>query len=228
VIKKKSKLKNPRDEEFLKQLIIKKKKFGRNIMYEALIYDDIDTDDLIHVGYAEFNPDKIWIDNVEVDKPFKRKGVATFLYNYIEKDQNVKLKPSDSLFPEGKAFWKNRLRRKNPTSELEQFRLNSIKEIKKDANYLGDVITENINSSRFEIYIVGSILNKNKFNKNSDVDLAIVIYDKRLANGWNEKLTDELRDIFKKIPFNFGFLDVSVHNNELLPKQEKLKIYEHE
>lgn len=121
MIKRKIKRKNPRDEELLKQLIIKKKKFGNNIMYEALIYDDIDTDELIHVGYAEFNPDKIWIDNVEIDKLFKRKGVATYLYDYIEKDQNVKLKPSNSLFPAGKKFWINRLKqRKNPIKNMKQ------------------------------------------------------------------------------------------------------------
>lgn len=222
----KRKIKNPTDKNLLRQIYIDKK-FEHNdftddkwIKYRILLNNK-------EIGYAYYVIGKDHISAVWIDPKYQRKGLATYLYDYIENDQNIKLK-SDASTGSGIAFWKNRLKtRKNPTSELEQFRLDSIKKIQKSADYLADIIAENINSSRFGIYIVGSILNRNKFNENSDVDLAIIIYDKRLANGWNEKLTDEFRDIFQKIPFNFGFLDISVHNNELLPKQEKLKIYEH-
>ena len=50
----------------------------------------------------------IW--DVWVGPNYRRKGLATFIYNKIEKDQKIKLKPSDTLFPDGQEFWKARLK----------------------------------------------------------------------------------------------------------------------
>ena len=43
-----------------------------------------------------------------------RQGIATYLYDYIEKDLDIKLRPSNNLSSDGEEFWKNRLK-KNPS-----------------------------------------------------------------------------------------------------------------
>lgn len=59
----------------------------------------------------------------------RRKGIATWLYNYIEKDLNIKLEPSKwGRTPAGIMFWNNRSKiKKNPTAE---FRTNRIRNMK--------------------------------------------------------------------------------------------------
>jgi hypothetical protein len=49
-----------------------------------------------------------YIQTFEIDDEFQRKGVGTFLYNYIEKDRKIKLRPSNNVSSDGKAFWKAR------------------------------------------------------------------------------------------------------------------------
>lgn len=50
--------------------------------------------------------------HIEINKNYQRKGLATFLYNFIEKDLKIKLKPSNTQTKDGKKFWKNRMLRK--------------------------------------------------------------------------------------------------------------------
>lgn len=118
-------------------------------------------------------------------------------------------------------------RKKNPNSDLEEFRINSIEELISEAPYLSDLISKNLDSKRFEIFIVGSILNSRKFNEDSDIDLAILVFDKRRSNGLDEENTDKFQKIFSRIPFSFGVIDISVHNNLLKLNGDKMKIYEH-
>lgn len=47
------------------------------------------------------------IQNVAVSKMFRRRGIATKLYQQIESDSGVKLSPADSLSDDGFEFWKH-------------------------------------------------------------------------------------------------------------------------
>ena len=47
------------------------------------------------------------------DEKYRRKGLATYLYDYIERDLRRKLKPSPFLLKDGEKFWENRNKRKN-------------------------------------------------------------------------------------------------------------------
>lgn len=58
------------------------------------------------------NGDYPYLTYVSIDKEYQRKGLGTFIYNYIEKDLKIKLKPSDIQSLEAVAFWKNRLKKK--------------------------------------------------------------------------------------------------------------------
>lgn len=69
------------------------------------------------------------VDSTGIDKEYRRKGINTWLYDYIEKDQKIKLIPSNTLMREGMLFWRNRLKRKNPTDEefLKKIRIEKTK-----------------------------------------------------------------------------------------------------
>ena len=101
----KNRLKNPRDDEFLQKIKVKKE----TLPTEYIKYDlFLDERPLIKVAVVYFNLKNKYIQDIEVFHPFKRKGVATFIYDYIEKEYNIKLKPSSTLLSDGKAFWKAR------------------------------------------------------------------------------------------------------------------------
>lgn len=102
---------NPTDKEFLSYISIKKKISLDQIYYHIYYFDK----DIGIVGYLP--QDKVVI-GIVIDDPYRRKGLATYVYDYIEKDQNVKIKPSQTLSYDGKAFWKNRLTKKNPKSKF--------------------------------------------------------------------------------------------------------------
>lgn len=60
------------------------------------------------VGYANFYEDYGTIENVQVVKKYRRKGVATRIYDFVENKFKIKLEPSDVLELDGLSFWKNR------------------------------------------------------------------------------------------------------------------------
>lgn len=108
---KRTKRKNPTDLNFLKQIVIDKEIFkitdGKNkiISYQYNVYLNGK-----RIGYAEIVKGQNTVDNIEVFKPYQRKGLTTFLYDHIENDLKIKLKPSEYLDPDGKKFWENRLK----------------------------------------------------------------------------------------------------------------------
>lgn len=51
---------------------------------------------------------KNYVTDVGVKKPYRRQGIATGLYDFIEKDTGQKLQPATYQTDEGKAFWKSR------------------------------------------------------------------------------------------------------------------------
>ena len=52
-----------------------------------------------------------WCGNeIEVDKKYRRKGIMTELYNWVEEKINQKIVPTKTLTNASRAFWKNRLK----------------------------------------------------------------------------------------------------------------------
>lgn len=126
-------VRNPIDEELLKKLKIKKECFPETneIFYVVLLNNN-------EIGSAVYRTNKNVVDSTGIDKEYRRKGINTWLYNYIEKDQGVRLIPSKTLMREGELFWRNRLKRSNPTDE----------------EFLKKIKIEKINTNGFFVYEV--------------------------------------------------------------------------
>jgi GNAT superfamily N-acetyltransferase len=97
----KNRLKNPRNDELLSKIKIKKRITNNGFTYDVLYEDN-------SIAYVEIAKNKNNIHWIEIAAKYQRKGLATYLYNYIERDLKIKLNPSDCLLAEGKAFWKAR------------------------------------------------------------------------------------------------------------------------
>lgn len=97
---------NPTDHNLISKLTVKKSFPGYGIMYEVYLGKK-------RIGFADIDKGKTEISFVDINTEYRRKGVSTFLYDYIEKDLGRKLKPSEDLIEDGQAFWKNRNKR-NP------------------------------------------------------------------------------------------------------------------
>lgn len=67
------------------------------------------------IAYGEVEKDSEWEDEhgasvqeIVVNHNYRRKGIATKIYNAIERKFNYKLHPSDDVKPDGKEFWNYR------------------------------------------------------------------------------------------------------------------------
>lgn len=116
------KRKNPTDHELLNKIRIEKEINNQHIIYYIIYNNEI-------IGDAYYSKSKKWISSVDIENKFQRKGLATFLYNYIEADLGIKLQPSNALLSDGKAFWKNRLKKSNPTDKnfLSKIKIEKVK-----------------------------------------------------------------------------------------------------
>lgn len=85
------------------------------------------------IGQARYDPKLKVIDDISIDEKYRRQGLATYLYDYIEQDQKVKLKPSDYLLEPGKEFWK--ARSKNPRDDDFLAKVNIVKYNLKNSPY---------------------------------------------------------------------------------------------
>lgn len=62
------------------------------------------------VGDGKYDMDRGEFRGIEVPKPFRRLGVATAIYDYVE-NLGMNVKPSPYLQPDGVKFWDNRSRK---------------------------------------------------------------------------------------------------------------------
>lgn len=103
-----SKLKNPTDKDFLCQIRIEKFDNGVFIRYEVIYNGEEIAIFILHKG-------KDYIEDSEIfSNEFKRRGLASYVYDYIEKDLKIRLKPSKSQTLDGKLFWEHRASKKAP------------------------------------------------------------------------------------------------------------------
>jgi ribosomal protein S18 acetylase RimI-like enzyme len=60
------------------------------------------------IAWVQLEPNQESVQEVHVDESLHRRGIATALYDLIERDIGQKLKPNQDLSPFGKAFWASR------------------------------------------------------------------------------------------------------------------------
>ena len=101
---------NPTDQTTIDKLSISKEKNeSGDIEYLAYIGNKI-------IGGLGFNIYKGYVTWVQIDTKYRRKGIASFLYKYVENDLKIKIdQPSPYLLHDGDKFWKNRSKKSNPT-----------------------------------------------------------------------------------------------------------------
>ena len=106
-----SKINNPTDYSFLRLLKIEKRKLefsNENIMFVYVVFFRGKK-----IAYAEIFENANYVDDVQIyDEKYRRKGLATYLYDYIEKDLRRKLKPASIQLLDGEKFWENRSNKK--------------------------------------------------------------------------------------------------------------------
>lgn len=110
--------KNPRDKDLLKRLKIQKYEEipGERFWWYDVYLDKIEPENKIgEFGYKEGTDH---IGNVKVWSDFRRKGIANYVYDLIEKDFGIKLKPSTAISHDARSFWITRLglRKRNPST----------------------------------------------------------------------------------------------------------------
>lgn len=111
---------NPKNEKLLETLYIVKNQYQDGIIYY------VTNDNQEKIANAIYFYGNKYITKISVEKAFSRQGVATWLYNNIEKDLGIKLEPSRVLFPDGELFWENRLKqnKRNPLTNLSTLKKN--------------------------------------------------------------------------------------------------------
>ncbi len=101
---------NPTDHDLISKLEVKKDFPPYGVKYEVYLGKR-------RIAFADIDHGSTEISLVQVNEGYKLRGVATFLYDHIEKDLGRKLKPSEALIEDGEAFWKARNRRRsNPNN----------------------------------------------------------------------------------------------------------------
>ena len=107
------KRRNPTDNELLNKIRIEKSIDSRwgVIDYKVFLNN-------IQIAWMQFDPVDNTVFDSEVNSEFRRKGIATYVYDFIEKDLGIKVKPNKTQLDDGVAFWKNRLKKSNPTDQI--------------------------------------------------------------------------------------------------------------
>lgn len=100
---------NPRNQKLIDQLVIEKEfePLTNEIFYRATIDGKFVADVIITKG-------KDYISDIYIDEKYRKNGIGTFLYDYVEKDLNIVLEPSGGRELkghsfDGKRFWIDRL-----------------------------------------------------------------------------------------------------------------------
>lgn len=82
-----------------------------DVPHQYEVFDaDYDAPIRHHVGSAMLNRHESSVGDVQINKDFQRKGIASALYDYIGNTIGEPLRRSESQTDEGKAFWEARLK----------------------------------------------------------------------------------------------------------------------
>lgn len=218
MIRRKPKL-NPTDHKLISKLIVKKSFPDYGTMYGVYLGKR-------RIGFADIDRGKSEISFVNINEEYRRKGVSSFLYDYIEKDLGHKLKPSADLLDDGEAFWKARNRRNNPDDLSLLKSIKITKEI--DYDYDTDLIVYTIWFRNKEIgyaYIFVGADSILKIDINYDFKrkgLATYLYN-YIEKDLNLKLKPSVRQSFEGKQLWAGQKEKSRLKKNPLPKPRKTK-----
>lgn len=198
-----SKLKNPTDKNFLRQIRIEKFDNGVFIRYD-IIYKNKP------IGVFVLRPNTNFIEDADIfDEQYHRKGLASYVYDYIEKDLGIKLKPSKSQTSEGYSFWQNRLKtRVNPTdySFLRLLKIEKrILNFSSDSTFTSPNFKDNI-MYKYVVKLRGKTIAYAEIFENANYVEDVQIYDEKyrrkgLATYLYDYIERDLRRKLKPSPF---------------------------
>ncbi len=129
----------------------------------------VEKDGVGDIGTATLSPDGTYLTNIRIDEKFRRQGIGSKVYDYIENTLGYKLKPSpDKMSPSAKNFWEKRT--KYPEVKSEEVAPAELKDVVSTAKALkGKDITTIISPTEI-----------NKLNKQLYDD--IIVKQKELLN----------------------------------------------
>jgi hypothetical protein len=131
------KRKNPKDEEFLELIKVIRKNQPLFYHYEIYFRNEL-------IGFFDISKNDNYIQLMNIfDYKYKRRGLATFMHDYIEEDLGIKIRTSDFLSKQGKKFYEARekLKKKNPTNYklLSEIEIQKLKITKNNYSSWGDL-----------------------------------------------------------------------------------------
>ena len=110
--------------------------------------------------------------------------------------------------------------------ELEEYRLASIETLKRNAGFIRDTAADVLGVPCREVYIVGSVLDKNLFTEGSDIDVAVVVDGPKADTGLSEELSHKLQNEMVRWPMgDIGVVNTLVFVNKIqLARGKAMKV----
>jgi predicted nucleotidyltransferase len=106
--------------------------------------------------------------------------------------------------------------------ELESYRKAAIATLKTNAQFIRDTARDVLMRPCREVYIVGSVVDRNLFNESSDIDVAVVVDGPVADTGMNESLSEKLQNEMVRYPMdNIGTVNTLVFVNKMVLKRGK-------
>lgn len=110
--------------------------------------------------------------------------------------------------------------------ELEQYRKEAIETLKQNAGFIRDTATDVLGVPCREVYIVGSVLDKNLFAEGSDIDVAVVVDGPKGETGLSDELSQKLQNEMVRWPMgDVGVVNTLVFVNKIeLVRGKSMKV----
>jgi hypothetical protein len=103
--------------------------------------------------------------------------------------------------------------------DLEVFRKQVIEKLKSEGRFLCDTASSVLGVPCRGVYVIGSVLDKNAFREESDVDVAFSVDG---PSGLSTSLSSKLQDAMLSHPIgNFGVINTLVFEGKVTPKSGK-------
>ena len=99
-------------------------------------------------------------------------------------------------------------------SELENYRKEALIHIKNNSQIWRDIASNHMKLNFHKVVATGSVTNKNKFNENSDIDVAFHYRNPNEPKGLDEKKSQQLQQLFINHPHpHLGVINTLVFNS---------------
>ena len=110
--------------------------------------------------------------------------------------------------------------------ELEQYRRTAIETLKRNAAFIKDTASDVLGVECREVYIIGSVLDRNQFREDSDIDVAVVVDGQQSKNGLDEQQSEKLQNEMQRWPMDdIGVVNILVFINKMqLARGKAMKV----